>query len=73
MVVMFRLFAGSSVQKGNFNSIAILLELVKSLENRRNFRKLQTQFFYIPGEEYYNFCYTHLGCFLIFLTLKIEM
>jgi hypothetical protein len=64
---MFQFFAGSPTQKSNFNSIAILLELVKSLENRRKFEKLQTQFFYIPGEEHYNFCYTHLGCFLIFL------
>jgi hypothetical protein len=71
--VRFQIFAGSLARKSNFNSKRFILELVKSLENRRNFRKLQTQFFYIPGEEYYNFCYTHLGCFLIFLTLKIEM
>jgi hypothetical protein len=35
---------GALVQKNIFNSIAILLELVKYLENRRKFRKLQTQF-----------------------------
>jgi hypothetical protein len=40
--VMFQIFAWSLVQKGNFNSIAILLDLVTSLENRRNFGKLQT-------------------------------
>jgi hypothetical protein len=42
--VMFQFFAGSLVQKGNFNSVALSVELVKSLENRRKFGKLQTQF-----------------------------
>jgi hypothetical protein len=32
----------------------------KSLENRRNFRKLQDQFYWIRGEEYYNFCYYNM-------------
>jgi hypothetical protein len=36
--VRFQFFAGSSVQKGNFNSKKILLKLVKSLENRRKFK-----------------------------------
>jgi hypothetical protein len=36
---------GALVQNGNINSKRILLILVNSLENRRNFRKLQTQFF----------------------------
>jgi hypothetical protein len=44
IVVMFQFFAGSLVQKGNFNSVALLVELLKSLENRRKFGKLQTQF-----------------------------
>jgi hypothetical protein len=44
-----------------------LLNLVNPLENRRQIRKMQTHFFWIPGEAYYNFCYTHLVCFLIVL------
>jgi hypothetical protein len=55
------------VQKCNFNSISNLLDLVNSLENLRKNRKMQNQFSYIPGEEHYNFCYTHLGCILRFL------
>jgi hypothetical protein len=43
IVVMFQIFAGSLAQKGNFNSVALLLELVKSLENRKKFGKLRTQ------------------------------
>jgi hypothetical protein len=30
--VRFQIFAGSPAQKGNFNSVALFLELVKSLE-----------------------------------------
>jgi hypothetical protein len=44
MVVTLEIFAGSSVQKNIFNSVFKLLKLVKSLENRRTFRKMQTQF-----------------------------
>jgi hypothetical protein len=64
---MFQIIAGSLAQKGNFNSVALLLKRVKSLENRRKIIKMQTKISWIPGEEYYNFCYTHLGYFLIFL------
>jgi hypothetical protein len=35
---------GALVQKNIFNGIAILLELVKSLETRRKFKKFQTKF-----------------------------
>jgi hypothetical protein len=52
-------------QKGNFNSICDLLNLVNAMENRRNIIKMQTQFFWIPGERYDNFCYSCLSCFLI--------
>jgi hypothetical protein len=55
------------VQKCNFNSICDLLNLVNPVENHGNIRKKQTQFCWFPREKYYNFCYTHLGCFLIFL------
>jgi hypothetical protein len=36
---------GTSLQKGNFNSKTLLLNLVKSLENRSEIGKMQTQFF----------------------------
>jgi hypothetical protein len=44
MVVMFLIFVGSLVQKGIFTGICKWLKLVKSLENRIKFGKLQTQF-----------------------------
>jgi hypothetical protein len=44
MVVTFPIFVGSSMQKGIFTSICKLPKLVKSLENCRKFRKMQTQF-----------------------------
>jgi hypothetical protein len=44
MVVMFPIFVGSLVQKGIFTGICKWLKLVKSLENRIKFGKLQTQF-----------------------------
>jgi hypothetical protein len=34
---------------------------------------MQTQFFWICGEEYYNFGYTHMVWFLIFSAWKIKM
>jgi hypothetical protein len=61
------------VQKDIFNSKRIMLKFVKFLENHSKFEKLQTQFSQTPGDEHYNFCYTHLGCFLIGLAWKIEM
>jgi hypothetical protein len=45
------------------NSVCKLLKLVKFVENRRKFRKVQTQFFWIRGEDYYIFCYTHMVWF----------
>jgi hypothetical protein len=36
---------GTSLQKGNINSETLWLNLVKSLKNRREIGKLQTQFF----------------------------
>jgi hypothetical protein len=56
-----------------FNSVADLQKLVKCVEHRRNFRKLQNQFCWIRCEESYNFSYTHLVWFWIFLTWKIGM
>jgi hypothetical protein len=35
---------GTSLQKGKFNSKVILLNLIKSLENRRKLEKIQTWF-----------------------------
>jgi hypothetical protein len=66
-------FPGASTQNCIFNSIPNLLKLVKCVENRRKFRKIQTQFSWILCEEYYNFCYTHIVWFLIFLAWKIGM
>jgi hypothetical protein len=48
------------VQKYIFYSVADLQKLVKYVENRRKFRKLQNQFFWILCEEYYNFSYSHM-------------
>jgi hypothetical protein len=31
---------------------------------------MQTQFFWIPSEKYYNFCYSCLSCFLIVFCMK---
>jgi hypothetical protein len=47
---------GVPAQKNIFNSIAHLMNLVKSLEKRRKIEKMQTQFSYTAGEEYYNLC-----------------
>jgi hypothetical protein len=58
-------FRGASVQNCNFNSIPNLLKLVKCVENRRKFRKMQTQFCWIRCEEYYNSCYTHIVRFFL--------
>jgi hypothetical protein len=64
---------GTPVQNLISNSICALLILVKSIENRRKFKTMQTQFCWTPGEKLYNFCYSCLSCFLIFLAWKIEM
>jgi hypothetical protein len=64
---------GALVKGCDFNSSCDLLSFVNSVENRRKIRKVQTQFCWIPDEKYYNFCYSCLSCFLIFLALKIEM
>jgi hypothetical protein len=40
----FQFFVGSSVQKGNFNSITHLLKLVISLGNRRKFKNCTLNF-----------------------------
>jgi hypothetical protein len=55
-----QIFPGASAQNCIFNSIPHLLKLVKCVENRRNFRKMQTLFCWIRCEVYYNFCYTHI-------------
>jgi hypothetical protein len=55
-----QIFPGASAQNCIFNSIPHFLKLVKCVENRRKFRKMQTQFFWIRCEEYYNFCYTRM-------------
>jgi hypothetical protein len=38
-----------------------LLIFVNCVENHRKFRKMQDQFCWIPGELYYNFCYSSLS------------
>jgi hypothetical protein len=40
---------------------------VDSCKIHRKFRKIQTRFCWTPGEKLYNFCYSCLSCFLIFL------
>jgi hypothetical protein len=42
---------GTLLQKGNFNSICALLNLVNFVENRRKIRKIQTQFCWISGKK----------------------
>jgi hypothetical protein len=42
--VRFQFFVGSSVQKGNFNSITHLLMFVKSLENHNNSKNCKLNF-----------------------------
>jgi hypothetical protein len=59
------IFLGAFVKSCNFNSICDLLNLVNFVENRRQIRKMQTQFCWMSGEKYYNFCYYCLSCFLI--------
>jgi hypothetical protein len=49
----------------NFNSVAILLNLVKCIENRRKNIKIQAQFCRTLGEKHYNYCKTCLFVFLI--------
>jgi hypothetical protein len=73
MVVNLQKLPGASAQNCNFNSVPIFLKLVKCVENHRKFRKMQTQFCWMPGKNYYNFCYTHMVWILIFLAWKIEM
>jgi hypothetical protein len=51
----------ASPQSYIFNSILHLLKLVKCVEIRRKFRKMQTQFCWICCAKYYNFCYTHIA------------
>jgi hypothetical protein len=67
MVVNLQKVPGALVQSCNFNSICDLLNLVNSVENHREIRKMQIQFCWIPSETYYNFCYSCLSYFLIFL------
>jgi hypothetical protein len=52
---------GVLVKSWNFNSTCVLLIFVKSIENRRNIRKIQTQFCWIFREKSYNFCYSCLS------------
>jgi hypothetical protein len=43
-----------------FFRVSILQELVKCVENRRKFRKMQNQFCWVLCDEYYNFCYSYM-------------
>jgi hypothetical protein len=54
-------FPVASAQSYIFNSILHLLKLVKCVEIRRKFRKMQTQFCWIRCAKYYNFCYTQIA------------
>jgi hypothetical protein len=56
---------GACAKVGFSNSTCLLMNLVNSVENRRKIIKMQIQFCWIPGEKYYNFCYSFLSCFLI--------
>jgi hypothetical protein len=67
MVVNLQKVPGALVQSCNFNSICDLLNPVNFIDNHRKFRKMQTQFCWIPGETCYNFGYSRLSCFLTFL------
>jgi hypothetical protein len=58
-------FSGTPVKNWIFNSVAVLLKLVKSGENRRKTKKLQTQFCWIPWDKPYNFCKERPWFFLI--------
>jgi hypothetical protein len=53
-----RIFPGASAQKYFSNSVPFWLKLVKCVENRRKFRKIQNQFCWLSCYEYYNFCYS---------------
>jgi hypothetical protein len=55
------IFPGVFLQKGISNSVAVFLILVNCIENHRETRKMQNQFFWINGELSYNFCYSCLG------------
>jgi hypothetical protein len=59
MVVNLQKLPGASAQNCNFNSVADLQKLVKCVENRIKFRKMQNQFCRIHGGKHYNFCYSH--------------
>jgi hypothetical protein len=71
--VSLKSFPGTPVKDRSQIVFDFWLNLVKCVENSRNCRKLRTQFFWIRGEKYYNFCYTHLVWFWIFLAWKIGM
>jgi hypothetical protein len=53
-----KIFPRASLKKGNSNSKTIWLFLVNCVENHREIRKMQNQFFWIRGEISHNFCYS---------------
>jgi hypothetical protein len=55
------------------NSKWLLLNLVKSIKNRRKVRKMQIQFFWIPGGQLYNFYKALPYFFLTVFAWNIEM
>jgi hypothetical protein len=66
-ILRTRLKDGSSIVN------TLLQKLVKCVEIRRKFRKLQNKFCWLRGEKYYSFCYTYMAWFLIFWPCKIGM
>jgi hypothetical protein len=53
-------FSGALALNCISNNICKFLNVVKCVKNHTKFRKMQTQFCWISGENYYNFCYTHI-------------
>jgi hypothetical protein len=56
---------GTLVKNQIFNSVAVLLKIVKSVDNCKKIRRMQTQFCWIPCEKHYNFCKACSYFFLI--------
>jgi hypothetical protein len=66
--------ASPQVFPGSFvRSKGRCVTLLNCVENRRKFKNLQNQFFWIRCDEYYNFCYSYMAWFWIFLTWKIGL
>jgi hypothetical protein len=56
-----KLIPGALLQKETPIVKAVLLIFLNCVENHRKLIKMQDQFCWIPGELYYNFCYSSLS------------